>query len=738
MNDQEIIQEFLVESRENLDQLDGDLVVLEKDPRDSGRLGSVFRTIHTIKGTCGFLGFDKLENVTHAGESLLARLRDGHLILKPEITTALLALVDMVRRFLSNIEATGHEGPEECMELVATLSRLKGGSMILPPEKPGSRRGATNERAADVAVNPALNPAAPQLAAEHAAEQEASDNRAGNPGEGNIRVDVGLLDRLMNLVGELVLARNQIVQYSASREDNVLAGMVQRLDQIATELQEGVMKTRMQPIANVWNKFPRLARDLALACGKQVCLTLEGADTELDRTILEAIKDPLTHLVRNAIDHGIETPEARRARGKPPEGRVSLRAFHEGGRVHIEVADDGAGISTERIKRRALEKALLTRAELDQLNERQALELIFLPGLSTAERVTSVSGRGVGMDVVKTHVAKIGGVLELQSRPAQGTLVKITIPLTLAIIPAFIVTCCGERFAIPQGSVLELVRLDPDKGPGIEWLNDTPVYRLRGKLLPVIDLGKALKLPHGPATVINLVILQAGERSFGLAVDRVNDTQEIVVKPLGKLLGHSPLYAGATILGDGHVVLILDVAGIAQHGRVVQEARRRVLTEIAAPQAPGSVGRLLLLCDLDGQRRVALPFDKLQRLEEIAASAVEKTIDREMVQCRGEAVPLIRLSATLSGGCSPVATGSASLQVAMYTDGARKVGIVVERILDIVEAEAEREQGTARGPIVNTAVICGRVTDLIDVPALLSAHHPASRRQCASVGGGAS
>src|SRR5438132_856140 len=234
MNDQEIIQEFLVESRENLDQLDGDLVVLEKDPRDSGRLGSVFRTIHTIKGTCGFLGFDKLENVTHAGESLLARLRDGHLILKPEITTALLALVDMVRRFLSNIEATGHEGPEECMELVATLSRLKGGSMILPPEKPGSRRGATNERAADVAVNPALNPAAPQLAAEHAAEQEASDNRAGNPGEGNIRVDVGLLDRLMNLVGELVLARNQIVQYSASREDNVLAGMVQRLDQIAT------------------------------------------------------------------------------------------------------------------------------------------------------------------------------------------------------------------------------------------------------------------------------------------------------------------------------------------------------------------------------------------------------------------------------------------------------------------------------------------------------------------------
>jgi two-component system, chemotaxis family, sensor kinase CheA len=737
MEDPEIIREFLVESRENLDQLDQDLVVLEKEPRNRERLASVFRTIHTIKGTCGFLNFDRLESVSHAGESLLSRLRDGFLVLTPEITSALLALVDTIRRLLSNIEASGNEGAEDFTELIATLSRLKGGSLILPPQKPVADAGSTDFAAtAWDTVTPSRACSALEMP-ERAVEQEAPEVRATNPGDGNIRVDVGLLDKLMNLVGELVLARNQVVQYSAGRDDNTLAGMVQRLDQIATELQEGLMKTRMQPIANVWNKFPRVARDVALACGKRVQLILEGADTELDKTILEAIKDPLTHLLRNAIDHGIETPEARRARGKAPEGRVLLRAFHEGGQVNIEVSDDGAGIKAEHVRQTAVEKALIAREDATRLNDRQVLDLIFLPGFSTSARVTSVSGRGVGMDVVKTNVEKIGGVLEIQSLPGQGTEIKIKIPLTLAIVPALIVTCRGERFAIPQASLLELVRLEGDKRPGIEWIQDTPVYRLRGELVPLVDLAKELKLPEKTLGVVNLAIVQAGERSFGVMVDKVNDTQEIVVKPLGKLLGTMPLYAGATILGDGQVVLILDVPGLAQHARVIQETRRRAPAETNGSQRQLiDKRRLLLLCDVDNGRRVALPLEKLLWLEEIPTVAIERTGAEEVVQCRGEILPLIHWSATSVANVAVPATTAASLQVVVYTDGDRGAGLVVERIIDIVETDILPHGESAPAAHAETAVICGRVTDLIDVTALIGSHRPARRRQLAAVSAG--
>jgi two-component system chemotaxis sensor kinase CheA len=381
----------------------------------------------------------------------------------------------------------------------------------------------------------------------------------------------------MNLVGELVLTRNQILQFNARQEDTTLNTTSQRLNLITTELQAGVMKTRMQPIGVVWNKLPRLVRDLATSSGKQIQLEMDGADTELDKTIIEAIKDPLTHIVRNCCDHGIEKPEARLRAGKPAGGTLSLRAFHEGGQVNIEISDDGGGVNLQRVKEKALEKGLVRPDQIERMSEREVLGLIFLPGFSTAPKVTSVSGRGVGMDVVKTNIEKIGGAADLASRVGEGTTVKLKIPLTLAIIPGLVVKNGGERFVIPQVSLLELIRLETDSGKSsIEWIHGTPVYRHRDRLLPITYLSQVLgQGATQNSDAINIVVLQAEDRQFGLVVDDIQDTQEIVVKPLGKQLKGLSCYAGATIMGDGRVALILDVLGIGQLSGVVQESREQ-------------------------------------------------------------------------------------------------------------------------------------------------------------------
>ena len=576
----DIVRDFLVESNENLDQLDRDLVTLEKNPAAREVLGSIFRTIHTIKGTTGFLGFPRLESVAHVGENLLSSLRDGRLLLDAEITTALLAMVDAVRGMLVNIETTGKEGEGDYAPLIETLTRLQNGEKNVSQVGPAAPPAATVPLAPAVsaappasapAVVPPVPPAPPvstapvappapvaappsaeepvrepepkepvpvprmgeilvqsgvvkpeeveealQLqhegderplgeilvgrgAAKPTAVREAlqvqAEARASALSDSNIRVDVGLLDKLMNLVGELVLARNQILQFSSTQQDTSFLNTSQRLNLITTELQEGVMKTRMQPIGNIWSKFPRVVRDLATACSKQIQIEMEGKETELDKTIIESIKDPLTHLIRNAVDHGVEAPEKRVAAGKPAQGRLSLRAFHEGGQVNIEISDDGAGIDLERVKHKALDKNLITPDQAPRMSDREILNLIFLPGLSTAEKVTNVSGRGVGMDVVKTNIEKIGGTVDIQSRFGHGTTLKIKIPLTLAIIPALIVTSARDRYAIPQVSLLELVRLEGEQArKGIEMIHGAAVYRLRGKLLPLVTLNHALQV----------------------------------------------------------------------------------------------------------------------------------------------------------------------------------------------------------------------------------------------------
>src|SRR3984957_16379755 len=541
MSESGIVQDFLVESHENLDRLDRELVGLEKNPKDKDALAGVFRTIHTIKGTCGFLGFNKLEKVAHVGENLLTRLRDGQLTLNPACTTALLSMVDAVRQMLKEIESTGQDGEIDYAELRETLTRLQhpilgdAGSVPRAEAPPAPNDSKAEEKVENTATLP-----------KPAALREAVAPET-------IRVGVNLLDKLMTLVGELVLARNQLLQISNTVEDTGLQAVSQRMNLIATELQEEVMKTRMQPIGNIWAQFPRTVRDVALGCGKEVEIEMEGKETELDKTIIEAIKDPLTHLVRNSVDHGIELAEVRLQAGKPRAGRLILRAFHEGGQVNIEISDDGAGLSGDRIRKKAVERGVVTAEQAARMSEREVFNLIFLPGFSTAEKITNVSGRGVGMDVVKTNVEKIGGLVDVHSTPGRGTTVRVKIPLTLAIIPALIVTCSGDRFAIPQVNLLELVRLEAEASEkGIERVHGVPVYRLRGRLLPLVYLNRELQLPEQDLDddgVVNIVVLQADGRQFGLIVDEINDTEEIVVKPLRKQLKTVKTFAGSTITG---------------------------------------------------------------------------------------------------------------------------------------------------------------------------------------------
>jgi two-component system, chemotaxis family, sensor kinase CheA len=817
----EIVAEFLVESHENLDQLDRDLLALEQDPSSRELLAGVFRTIHTIKGTSGFLAFNKLEKLTHVGENLLSRLRDGRIQLTEERTSALLTMVDAVRGLLSDIEQTGAEGAAtDHSDLLAMLSRLLEDGAAAPaeaqapaeaaaeaaaeapaeapaeaateapaevaveaaataaPPKPrrGGRKaqpvaagvasGAASAAAAAPAAEPAPAPApaaaaasaeaAPALTPETAVtaipvqsapapvpapapvaqvpaadhDQDGAHDSRRSVIESSVRVDVDLLDTLMRMVGELVLARNQLVSELDSQKDTALARSAQRLSLVTSELQEQVMKTRMQPVDAVWSKLPRVVRDLSRTCGRQVRLVMEGAETELDRSVLEAIKDPLTHLVRNGIDHGIEPPEVRKLAGKSAEGVLTLRAYHEAGQVHLEIEDDGAGIDPAVIGAKAIERGLITQQQLTNMSVREINQLIFLPGFSTAAAITNVSGRGVGMDVVKTRIESIGGSVDVISTPGTGSTFRLTIPLTLAIIPALTIGCAGRRYAVPQVSVLELVRLAGEHARGgIELISGAPVYRLRGTLMPLVRLDEQLGLV--PADVVTsqdehddrgsfIVVLQAEQQRFGLVVDDVLDTQEIVVKPLGRHLKNVPLYAGATILGDGSVVLILDAATLARRADVLSN-----VAGASSAQDSEAVEHLdpVLVVELSGGRRAAIPLEVVTRLEEIPNSSVERVGGREVVQYRGHIMPLVRLNSLL-GAYGDSSEETETAQLVVYTRGGRSVGFVVDRIIDIATEHPGTRSDIDDSALLGSVVVGERVVELLDVESAVRTADP--------------
>ncbi|MFP4635624.1 MAG: chemotaxis protein CheA, partial [Nitriliruptoraceae bacterium] len=557
-------------------------------------------------------------------------------------------------------------------------------------------------------------------AVEAAAEQQATAS-GSSVADTSIRVDVGLLDDLMNLVGELVLTRNQLVQLVDGDTEDDLTDASKRLNLVTTELQEGVMKTRMQPIGNVWNKLPRVVRDLSVSCGKQVRLAMEGQNTELDKTIIEAIKDPLTHLVRNAVDHGIEAPQDRAAAGKPEEGELLLRAFHEGGQVNIEIIDDGGGIRADAVRDKAVQAGVVSAEQAERMSDREAVNLIFAAGFSTASQVTSVSGRGVGMDVVRTNIERIGGTVDVQTEPGAGSSFKVKIPLTLAIVPGLMVASGDDRFVIPQLSLIELVRLEADEADhAIEMVHGAPVYRLRGRLLPIVDL--SAELGHRcdrSGQAVNIVVLHADGQRFGLVVDAIHDTEEIVVKPLGSHLKEATLFSGATIMGDGRVALILDVLGIAQRARVMSEAAERSVQTEGEPAADdGGERRTLLLVDVGERRRAAIALSEVERLEELPSDSIELAGGREVVQYRGDILPLRRL-ADLIGAPGPL-DPPAQLPVIVHRIEGHTVGLVVERFVDIIEQEVVLDEATRGFGVLGSAVFHDRITDVLDIHALLS------------------
>ncbi|TWB15175.1 hybrid sensor histidine kinase/response regulator [Nitrospirillum bahiense] len=740
----DLLSEFLTETNENIAVLDVELVRLEQNPNDPSLLSNIFRLVHTIKGTCGFLGLPRLEAVAHASENVLGRFRDGELNVSPYAVTLILESLDAIKSILLVLEKTEAEPAGNDEDLINRLNALAEGreapaaaapAAAAPPPPPAPEpvpepvappppapvaaapsvpAAATTREVAPVAeaAPPAPAPAAPQAPPPPPPAAGGGDGGESSLANQTIRVNVDLLENLMTMVSELVLTRNQLLQILRSQKESEFAVPLQRLNHVTSELQEGVMKTRMQPIGNAWAKLPRLVRDLAHELHKKIDLQMLGAETELDRQVLELIKDPLTHMVRNSADHGLELPAERVAKGKPETGRVTLNAFHEGGHIIIEISDDGKGLAIEAIKRKILQNGLATEVELAGMSDQQIQQFIFKAGFSTAAKVTSVSGRGVGMDVVKTNIEKIGGTIELKSVEGRGTTFTIKIPLTLAIVSALVVECGGERFAIPQISVIELVRAANDSEHKIERINGTPVLRLRNRLLPLVSLERLLKLGDGDQDNREtfIVVAQVGNYTFGIIVDRVFDTEEIVVKPVAPILRHIELFSGNTILGDGSVIMILDPNGIASFSGEIAGGMHD--TAAAAAEAKQSTRQddrmaLLLFRAGDGAPK-AVPLSLVARLEDIDLNQVEASNGQPVVQYRGKLMPLVPIDPSWQ------VQRDKRQPVLVFADGDRSMGLVVDEIIDIVEDRLQVELGTERAGFMGSAIIADKATDVID------------------------
>ncbi|MGB8638835.1 MAG: chemotaxis protein CheA, partial [Pseudolabrys sp.] len=579
----DLLREFVTETNESLDVVDVELVRFEQDPNNAKILDNIFRLVHTIKGTCGFLGLPRLEALAHAAETLMGKFRDDAPA-SSEAVTLILATIDRIKIILVSLESDQREPDGADDDLITSLEGMVdrisvGGAkpesehsvgtlvhqVLERPLREGEDTLDDLERAfrnTTIEAEPAKSPK-PAATAVDAAVKEDETGKSANQ---SIRVTVDTLEQLMTMVSELVLTRNQLLEIVRRHEESEFKTPLQRLSNVTAELQEGVMKTRMQPIGNAWQKLPRIVRDLSNELGKKIDLEMQGADTELDRQVLDLIKDPLTHMVRNSADHGLETAEERRAVGKPEHGLIRLSAYHEGGYIIIRIADDGRGLDTERIKAKAIAQGLISEVDAEKLPEAQIHKFIFAPGFSTAAKVTNVSGRGVGMDVVRNNIDQIGGTIDVKSVAGAGLSFAIKIPLTLAIVAALIVEAGGHRFAIPQLSVVELVRARSGSEHRIESIKNTRVLRLRDKLLPLISLRQLFGLDKDTGEINGgfIVVTQVGSQTFGVVVDGVFHTEEIVVKPMSSKLRHISMFSGNTILGDGSVIMIIDPNGVAQ------------------------------------------------------------------------------------------------------------------------------------------------------------------------------
>ncbi|MBO6676529.1 MAG: hybrid sensor histidine kinase/response regulator [Rhizobiales bacterium] len=790
----DLLLEFLTETNESLDVVDVELVKFEQDPNNAQILDNIFRLVHTIKGTCGFLGLPRLESLAHAAETLMGKYRDGCPVTTDGVSLILLS-IDRLKAILADLEASGSEPAGDDQDLISELERMALAAdetdaaaaedvVAEEPEpapepepeeerevrvgevpldeldrifnetesdydaeaaakqqmeealaevkaKAGDAEADTEAPEADAAPEPVKAEApkaeakpAPAKKADAKGDQKAAPGASGEAkpnGEKSlasqsIRVSVDTLENLMTMVSELVLTRNQLLEIVRRHEDSEFKVPLQRLSNVTAELQEGVMKTRMQPIGNAWQKLPRIVRDLAGELGKDIDLEMVGAETELDRQVLDLIKDPLTHMVRNSADHGLELPSDRAAVGKPEKGTIKLSAYHEGGHIIIEIADDGKGLPTELLKKKAIDNELYTEAEIERMSETQIHKLIFHPGLSTAAKVTNVSGRGVGMDVVRTNIEAIGGTIDLKSKEGHGTVVMIKIPLTLAIVSTLIVESSGERFAIPQLAVVELVRAQKDSEHKIETIRNTPVLRLRDKLLPLSPLSHLLgaEPANEPGDIGEegfIVVMQVGNQTFGLVVDAVFHTEEIVVKPMSSMLRHLAMFSGNTILGDGSVIMILDPNGIANAigSAIDSEVAEQAQTEEKVMTSDEAQSVSLLVFRAGGEEPKAVMLSLVTRLEEIQTEAIEHANDRDLVQYRGNLMPLVKVTDNMQlrdKGTQPML---------VFADEHRSMGLMVDEIVDIVDEVLDIEVTSEKPGVLGSAVIKGKATEVIDV-----------------------
>ena len=755
----ELLAEFLTETGERLEELDVNLVRFEQEPNDGAMLNAIFRLVHTVKGTCGFLDLDRLAKLAHAAETLMGQYRDGAPV-TVEGVSVILASLDRIKDILAGLEQAGAEPHGSDDDLIEALQELAEGSALAqtgdktyrePPVEhdlavdwagsvtPGHATLEELERAwqeapgPDTAPEPVLErepvPEAMPLAADHdrppLTESFGKDVMARTQ---TVRVSVDALEHLMTTVSELVLTRNQLLDLVRRSGETEFKTPLQRLSNVTVELQEGIMKARMQPIANAWQKLPRQVRDLSIELGKKIELEMSGGATELDRQVLELIKDPLTHMVRNSADHGLETEHERAMAGKPAAGQIKLSASQQGGYILIEVSDDGRGLDVQKVRAKALENGLTTLAELDGMSDAEIFRFIFKPGFSTANAVSEVSGRGVGMDVVRSNIELIGGTVDLLSTSPAGTTFVIKIPLTLAIMAALIVEVAGMRFAIPQFSVVELVRTGTAAGHPVELINDTAVLRLRDKLLPLLDFAPLLGLRNGetdPSRMthegMTAVVVQVGTKYAGVLVDKVFRTEEIVVKPLSSVLRHISMFSGNTILGDGSVIMIIDpnalstaVGSIDTHAGLAQA--------VSQENTDAEQNRTALLLFRAGSKTLkAVPLSLITRLEEIALDTVEHCNGQDVVQYRGSLMPLVPVQA------NRVQPLSGFQPVLVFTDGAHPAGLVVDEIVDIVEEPLVIDLQAEAPGVIGAAIIRDKAVEIVDVSHYLGSVFDAHR-----------
>jgi two-component system, chemotaxis family, sensor kinase CheA len=799
----DLLSEFLTETTESLDVVDVELVKFEQEPNNAAILNNIFRLVHTIKGTCGFLGLPRLEALAHAAETLMGEFRDG-VPVTGDAVTLILESIDRIKNILSDLEENETEPDGSDEDLISKLEVMAAGGAPAAEEpsapepvaddsaaikvteretKPGEvslddlERAFQEAEGPDMDVSPAASepaeeakpeepvaepepaPAKPPVEAKASDESAAPAKKKESLKNQSIRVNVDTLEHLITMVSELVLTRNQLLEMDRRQQDSQFKVPLQRLSNVTAELQEGIMQTRMQPIGNAWQKLPRIVRDLALELDKKIDLVMNGADTELDRQVLELIKDPLTHMVRNSADHGLETTQGRIDAGKPETGRVELSAYHEGGYIIMEIADDGQGLPTEKLKSKIIENGLLSDAEADKLTDAQVHRYVFNAGLSTAKNVTSVSGRGVGMDVVRSNIELIGGIVDLKSTPGVGTTFYIKIPLTLAIVSALIVEASGEKYAVPQLSVVELVRAQADSEHKIEMIKNTPVLRLRNKLLPLIHLSRLLEIeqPKG-AEIIDLaaekvamdeagsdgapedaetgqagemdaqaeveapaenpredvengfiIVTQVGSNNFGIVVDAVFHTEEIVVKPMSSMLRDISMFSGNTILGDGSVIMIIDPNGIVQAVSSDLTSEEKKSEEVAVHAADQDKPISMLLFKANSDEPKAVPLSLVTRLEEIKCEDIEHSNGKYMVQYRGNLMPLVYFDPD----GSPKKDGTQPLLV--FADNERTMAMAVDEIVDIVDEKLDIEVGSSRDGILGSAVIKGVATEVVDL-----------------------